>query len=128
MIVHKHIIIRAEVAKPLTDKEETRRWIDELIEKIGMKKLAGPIVEYCEIPGNRGITSAAVIETSHIAMHVWDETDPGLLQLDVYSCSELPIDKVVEHIQVMEPVEIKYKVLDREKNLIVLQDFPGDNT
>ena len=26
--------------------------------------------------GNRGITGIAVIETSHIAIHVWDEFNP----------------------------------------------------
>ena len=25
------------------------------------------------MPGNRGITAVAIIETSHIAMHIWDE-------------------------------------------------------
>ena len=33
------------------------------------------------------MTSVAIIETSHIALHIWDEVNPGLLQLDVYSCA-----------------------------------------
>ncbi len=37
---------------------------------------------------NRGITAISVIETSHIAMHVWDEPQPALMQLDIYSCAE----------------------------------------
>ena len=33
--------------------------------------------------GNKGLTAFAIIETSHIAMHIWDEP-VALLQLDVY--------------------------------------------
>jgi len=120
-LVHQHIIIRAEVAKPLTDIEVTRVWMTELIEKINMKRLAGPLVEYCNKPGNKGITSVVIIETSHCALHVWDECSPGLVQFDVYTCSTLPIDKVLEHLQIMEPIKVEYKVLDREHELQLLQ-------
>ena len=34
----------------------------------------GLYVKYCKMEGNRGITGIAVIETSHIAIHVWDGT------------------------------------------------------
>ena len=30
------------------------------------------------MPGNRGITAVAIIETSHITMHIWDEPNPAL--------------------------------------------------
>ena len=39
------------------------------------------------MPGNRGVTAFAIIETSHIAMHIWDEPNPALVQLDVYTCA-----------------------------------------
>jgi S-adenosylmethionine/arginine decarboxylase-like enzyme len=47
-----------------------------------MKILIGPIAKYLDVPGNRGLTVAAIIETSHIVMHCWDECSPGLMQLD----------------------------------------------
>lgn len=120
-LVHKHIIVRAEVTKPLNDVEITKVWMNELIQKINMKKLAGPLVEYCHTPGNTGITSVVIIETSHCAIHIWDECTPALVQLDVYTCSTLPIDKVLEHLQVMEPTKVEYKYLDREHELQILQ-------
>ena len=62
-----------------------------------------------------------VIETSHIAVHVWTEDKPSLIQLDVYSCGEIDLEKVMEHINIWEPTKIEYKFLDREKGLTEIQ-------
>ena len=71
--VHKHLIIRAEANRVPTDEEQLQNWMREFIDSIDMKILMGPYVKYCTMEGNRGITGIAVIETSHIAIHVWDE-------------------------------------------------------
>ena len=88
LLVHKHLIIRAEASRPPTDEEQLQHWMREFIESINMKVFMGPYVKYCNMPGNRGITAVAIIETSHIAMHIWDEPKPALMQMDVYSCGE----------------------------------------
>jgi S-adenosylmethionine/arginine decarboxylase-like enzyme len=116
-IVHEHIIIRAEVRKPPTSVVATKIWFRELIKDIGMELQAGPIVCYLDDPGNRGITSAALIKTSHIAMHVWDEPSPALIQLDVYSCSTLDFQAVLKKLDEFDVVEAKWKTLDRESDL-----------
>lgn len=121
MLKHEHLIIRAEVEKPLKDPIIVEQWINELIEKISMKKLAGPLVVYLDKEGNRGITSVAIIETSHIAMHVWDEDDPAIVQLDVYSCAKLPIKNVIEHMQIMNPVKVECHFIDRENGIRVCE-------
>ena len=72
LLVHKHLIIRAEAIKPPVDEEQLQNWLIEFIESINMKIMMGPYVKYCNMKGNRGITGVAVIETSHIVMHVWD--------------------------------------------------------
>ena len=77
--VHKHLIIRAEANKVPTDEEQLTEWLREFIDSINMKILMGPYVKYCKMEGNRGITGIAVIETSHIAIHVWDEPNPASL-------------------------------------------------
>ena len=59
----------------------------------------GPYVKYCNVEANRGITGIAVIETSHIAIHVWDEPNPALMQIDVYSCAEFDVDEIAEKIK-----------------------------
>jgi S-adenosylmethionine/arginine decarboxylase-like enzyme len=82
-----------------------------------MQVCQGPITTYLDTPGNRGLTGLVIIETSHIALHCWDETDPGLLQLDVYTCGPLPTAIIFDEIAQFDPVKIEYKFLDREKGL-----------
>ena len=116
-LVHKHIILRIEAKKPPTELE-LKPWVLELVEKIGMTILAGPIsADVTTIPGNCGPTCVCIIETSHIACHVWNESDPALIQLDVYTCGPFDPTAVIEHIQVWEPTKVEYKYLDRESSL-----------
>jgi S-adenosylmethionine/arginine decarboxylase-like enzyme len=91
-----------------------------LIKTIGMKTLMGPFAVYCDVEGNRGLTAVSIIETSHIALHIWDEESPAMLQLDVYTCGFLDPYDVVESIKQMDPVCIEMKYLDRENNLVEL--------
>ena len=69
-------------------------------------------------PGNRGITGVVVIETSHIAIHVWDEPVPAMMQLDVYSCAEFDPYRIAEKIKVyFNKTKLDYKFLNRETGL-----------
>jgi S-adenosylmethionine/arginine decarboxylase-like enzyme len=86
ILVHKHLIVRAEAVNPPMEVQHLTDWLHNFIDSINMKVLMGPYVTYHDVPGNRGITGAAIIETSHIVMHVWDECSPALMQFDVYSC------------------------------------------
>ena len=80
-----------------------------------MKSMYGPTATYCKMEGNRGVTAFAIIETSHVALHIWDEVDPGLVQLDVYSCSDFEPKKVLDILQELKPTKVEHKYLDREK-------------
>ena len=116
--VHKHLIIRAEANKVPTDEEQLTKWLKDFIEFIGMKILMGPYVKYCTMEGNRGITGIAVIETSHIAIHIWDEPVPALIQMDVYSCANFDPYKIANKIKEdFEIIKIDYKYLNRETGL-----------
>ena len=116
--VHKHLIIRAEANKVPTDEEQLTKWLKDFIEFIGMKILMGTYVKYCTMEGNRGITGIAVIETSHIAIHVWDEPVPALMQMDVYSCADFDPYKIANKIKEdFNVVKIDYKYLNRETGL-----------
>ena len=118
LLVHKHLIVRAEVYRPPMDEEFLRRWLGEFIEQIGMKVMMGPYVKYSNMVGNRGITGAAIIETSHIVMHIWDEVHPALMQFDVYSCGEFDPEAICKKIDNDFTVhKINYKFLDREHDL-----------
>ena len=119
--VHKHLIIRAEANKVPTDEEQLTEWLKDFIDSIDMKILMGPYVKYCNVEGNRGITGIAVIETSHIAIHVWDEPNPALMQIDVYSCAEFDVDEIANKIKSdFDVVKLDYKYLNRETGLTVL--------
>lgn len=120
MLVHEHLIIRADVNKGPRDVASINDWMQKLIAELGMKVMMGPYAAYADMEGNRGLTAVSIIETSHIVLHCWDECQPNMLQLDVYSCA--PVDKqvVLEAIQEFDPVSVDYKFLDREHKFIAL--------
>lgn len=120
MLEHKHIIVRAEVNSPPFDTAKIGLWLEQLVSNLGMKIMMGPIMGYSPIVGNRGLTAAVVIETSHIVLHAWDEESPAMLQLDVYTCSHLDKTVVLDAIQEFDPVHVDYKILDRESKFITL--------
>ena len=113
-VVHKHMIIRAEVNEPLITPTETKKWLRDLGKKIDMNILGGPYSTYVSKEGNRGVTGIVMIETSHISIHVWDEERPALVQADVYSCANFSHIDVMRHFEQMKPEKIDYLLLDRE--------------
>lgn len=124
MIPHKHLLVKAQISNPISDTEEISKWISSLVETIEMKVLHGPVSVYCNKTGNRGITGFAIIETSHIALHTWDEDEPALLQLDVYTCSQLEVDLVVKALSIFQPITLEYKFLDRENGFRTIEETP----
>ncbi len=123
LLVHKHLIVRAEAVRPPMDEVYLTEWLKDFIASINMKVLMGPYVIYHNVPGNRGITGAAIIETSHIVMHVWDEPSPALMQFDVYSCGEFDPEVICKKItKDFNITKIEYKFLNRETGL---QDIGG---
>lgn len=121
VLEHKHLIVRAELNNPPQCAETIQDWMKSLVETIGMKILMGPYAIYSDMVGNRGLTAVTIIETSHIAMHVWDEDNPALMQLDVYTCSTLNIEDVFEALDEFVPTHVQYKYIDRENELVLLQ-------
>ena len=118
---HKHLIVRVNIGwcPQKEDLNKISDWIRSLIKKIDMKLLAGPYTTYVNEKGNKGMTSVAIIETSHIALQIWDEVSPGLMQLDVYTCENFnPQDVFDEVNKLFQTKKIEYKFLDREKELV----------
>ena len=117
MLEHQHLIVRATVLDPITSVEVINKWLIDLVDKIDMKILMGPFSTYCETEGNEGITATCIIETSHIAIHIWDRDLPPLIQLAVYSCAPVDLDVVFAHLGVMKPQNLSYQFLDRNHNV-----------
>ena len=122
VIRHKHLIIRAETKKTPEEPKWLHSWLVQLVDDIGMDICQGPITAYVDVPGNKGLTGVVIIETSHIAVHIWDEVNPGLLQMDVYSCADFNPQDIFDKIEeAFEPVKLEYKFLDREKSLTTIE-------
>ena len=117
MLEHKHILIRATVKRPPMQIDTIKAWVRNLIDELGMKPLGETVAVYVDKKGNRGLTCIQAIETSHIAFHSWDEDEPAMVQLDVYTCSHLDKHMVFKTLDIFEPIEINYLTLDRERYL-----------
>ena len=120
ILEHKHLIVRAELNNPPYQPHHIKLWMQDLVKKIDMKILMGPYAVYSEMEGNAGLTAVTIIETSHIALHVWDECEPALAQLDVYTCSALNTNDVFEAMKEWDPTQVEYKYIDREHELCTL--------
>ena len=119
-VQHKHLIIRATIKKPPShnDVYTLTDWIRKVIRSIDMKILGGPYTTYCDIKGNKGMTSVTIIETSHIALHTWDEINPALLQLDVYSCADFDPEIIFKLVnEEFGAIKIEKKFINRENGL-----------
>lgn len=122
MIYHKHLLVNAKVKNPINTEEQGIEFLTNLVNKIDMKIIKGPFASYVDKEGNKGLTAIVMIETSHIAFHIWDETDPGLIQFDLYTCGQLELNKVISIFKdTFNVVEFDYVLFDRENGFVVEQ-------
>lgn len=119
---HKHLMIRARISEPPKDTDAVISWLRDFVSSLNMKILQGPFSSYVDQPGNKGITAVVMIETSHIAFHVWDEDDPALLQFDLYTCGSLNVEKALDDIdRFFNFYSYEFIVYDRENKLEVIE-------
>lgn len=115
-LVHKHLIVRAELDNCPDDVEFVHEWLENLVDLIGMRILSGPHVSRVnDVPGNIGCTGVVIIETSHICVHFWPLDN--LMQLDVYSCSEFDKQTIFDQLIPFEPTKVEWRFIDREHGL-----------
>ncbi len=120
VIFHKHLLINAKIKDPIKNEQEASDFLVDLVNKIDMKIIKGPFASYVDKDGNKGLTAIVMIETSHIAFHIWDETDPGLIQFDLYTCGSLNVDKVMDLFKQRFNVEsMDWILIDRENGFVV---------
>ena len=79
ILVHKHLLIKAEVSEQIITEKKAAVFLEKLISSINKKVMFGPVARYCNMKGNKGVTAFAIIETSHVVMHIWDEVKPASL-------------------------------------------------
>lgn len=120
-ILHNQLLLNGLSKNPIMKEEELKQWLSQLVDKIGMKTIIGPHAFYVEKEGNRGITGFVGIETSHIAVHVWDEQSPALVQFDLYTCSSLPLEDVLSILESDWELQedYRYMVLERKEGFTI---------
>ena len=125
MIQHKHILVNAKVKNPIKSEQEAIKFLNELVDAIDMKIIQGPYASYVDKEGNRGLTAIVMIETSHVAFHIWDESDPSLLQFDLYTCGEMDKDVVLNLLRKrFDVVDMDWRLFDRANGFVLLdRDF-----
>jgi len=122
-LYHKHLLINAKINKPFTSAYQGIDFLKELVDKIDMKIIQGPYASYVNKIGNRGLTAVVMIETSHIAFHIWDEKNPALIQFDLYTCGSLQIKKVLDaFIDTFEVNTMDWVLFDRENGFVKEQE------
>jgi S-adenosylmethionine/arginine decarboxylase-like enzyme len=120
LLEHKHLIVRAEVRKPPKDTAKMEVWMSNMVKSIGMIELAKPRAIYSDMEGNRGLTCDVILNTSNAVVHTWDEVDPSIFMLDVYTCGALDINVIFDLLVDFNPEKIEYMYLDREHGLNIL--------
>ena len=109
---HKHLRIRANVDAPIFIEEQLDSWIRGLISDIDMKIMAGPLFSYAEEEINRGWTGIAIIEFSHVSIHIWELEN--MIEVDVFSCKDFDSSRVFDWMVIFSPTKIMYEEDDRE--------------
>ena len=110
---HQHLLVRCWVTNPPKKVEELNNWFINLVEKVGMKVVAGPTSVYVSDPGNEGLTGTVTLATSHGSLHCWDREKPSMIQFDLYSCSKFTLEQVMECFKSFGLVKAEWIMIDR---------------
>lgn len=122
MALHNQLLINGFTDTPPTDEAFIKQWMEDLVKQIDMKIIQGPYTAYVTKEGNRGLTAIVMIETSHIALHVWDEDNPGMIQFDLYTCSTLPVYDVIQNLKSnLGLKDYSFMVIERENGFEILE-------
>lgn len=127
MLKHIHAILNLEVKRPPTDEQEVEAFLSFLIKRVDMKiaksptLLKNPMAYYCETYDNRGATGVGILETSHCALHSWDESLPAKLAFDLYSCADFAIKDVIHLCNTFGIIKGSYMLIDRDTGLSILE-------
>lgn len=112
-LYHQHMLLRAFVYNPPSKEEELNQWLTELVGEIGMNVVVPAKSKYVDVTGNRGLTGSINIETSHIAIHIWDEHVPAKIEMDIYSCACFEPETVLKKVDQFNLHKYHMMMVDR---------------
>jgi S-adenosylmethionine/arginine decarboxylase-like enzyme len=114
------MLVRAYVHNPPKEEAKLNSWLTELVSDVKMKVVVPAKSKYVEADGNQGLTGSINIETSHMAIHIWDEESPAKVEMDLYSCAcfekETVLKKIDEwnlekyHLMMVDRNEVPFKI------------------
>lgn len=126
MPLHNQLLVNGYSNNVIKNESDAIQWMQSLVDSIDMKTIQGPYASYVTKDGNRGLTCIVMIETSHIALHIWDEPNPAEIQFDLYTCGDLPLDGILKKLE--DELGLKdyhYMVLERATGFNVLERNRG---
>ena len=115
------------VKHPPRDHEEVEYFLGFLIKRINMKIAKAdtlpknPMAFYCNTLGNQGATGTGILETSHTAIHSWDEQNPAKFDFDLYSCSDYDVQQIATMCDSFDIIEGTYVLINRDTDLKVIE-------
>lgn len=131
-IQHNQIYFSIEFTEEVPNEYECGEkkliiWMNDLIKSLDMKVVLPPRFYYVHTKGNEGWTGGCNIETSHMAIHIWDNPEPDwvdnqqakLMKGDLYTCGNLNSEQIqlfIDSVSWLKPIKIDYAVIDRSKN------------
>lgn len=125
-LAHKHLIISLDCKYPPKEAEEVEAFQSFIIKRIGMNIAKAetlpknPMAYFCDTVGNRGVTGIGILETSHTAIHIWEEDYPAKMEFDLYSCSEFEVEEIVTMMKTFGIVKGNFYVLNRDRRLEII--------
>lgn len=125
-IKHYHILVRGfadQLSEITKSKEFLEHWMATAVVNQGMKIVIPPRFYYVSDEGNEGYTGSCNLSTSHMAIHIWDNT--GMIQADFYTCGDLDVDLFLSEFKELGLKKVDYIVFNREKTFEVLREGGG---
>jgi S-adenosylmethionine decarboxylase len=88
-----HIFDLEDCNQKINDPKILRDFLEELVKKVKMSILEGPIIAQGK-PENPGFSAVAIIDFSHVSIHTFANSKEVLI--DVFSCKEYDKEKVLK--------------------------------
>ena len=117
-----HLMLDGYGADPkgLNDLSLLFETLNELPEKINMRKIGFPHIAQFKDEKIAGISGIIMVVESHISIHTYPKKE--FISMDVYSCKQFDCKKVINLIKNIYKIKkLEINIIDRGKN------FPVDN-
>lgn len=114
---HMHMIVTAKIDHASVPGHVLKEWIEDVVHSVNMKVISGPHVVYSDVKDNEGWTGIAVLDFSHISVHLWP--NDNLIEFDLFSCKDFDVNTVIDHLRFFGLIDYSVKIINRDKKFNV---------